>query len=66
MPEFGNPFSRLREAAIKAAPSSKSREKEERKESIATHEIHMELMDHLKQISVYVTEIAKSVVNVND
>ncbi|OYT13839.1 MAG: sodium:phosphate symporter [Bacteroidetes bacterium 4572_114] len=39
--------------------------KEEKKESIATHEIHMELMDHLKQISVYVTEIAKSVVNVD-
>jgi len=39
--------------------------KEERKESIATHEIHMELMDHLKQISVYVTEIARSIVNLN-
>jgi len=34
-------------------------------ESIATHEIHMELMDHLKQISVYVTEIARSIVNLN-
>ncbi len=40
--------------------------KEDRKESIATHEIHMELMDHLKQISVYITEIAKSVVNVDN
>jgi len=39
--------------------------KDERKESIATHEIHMEIMDHLKQISVYTTEIARSVVNVN-
>jgi len=39
--------------------------KEERKESIATHEIHMEIMDNLKQISVYVTEIARSVVDVN-
>jgi len=39
--------------------------KEERKESIATHEIHMDIMDNLKQISVYVTEIARSVVNVD-
>jgi len=39
--------------------------KEERKESIATHEIHMDIMDNLKQISVYVTEIAKSIVNVD-
>ncbi len=39
--------------------------KEERKESIATHEIHMEIMDNLKQISVYVTEIARSIVNLN-
>ena len=36
--------------------------KAERKESLATHEIHMEVMDHLKQINVYVIEIAKSVV----
>ncbi len=34
----------------------------QREETIATHEIHMEIMDHLKQISVYVTEIALSVV----
>ncbi len=33
----------------------------QREETIATHEIHMEIMDHLKQISVYVTEIAMSV-----
>ena len=39
--------------------------KEERKESIATHEIHMDIMDNLKQISVYVTEIARSIVNVD-
>ena len=39
--------------------------KEERKESIATHEIHMDIMDHLKQISVYVTEIARSLVILN-
>ena len=36
-----------------------------RQETIATHEIHMEIMDNLKQISVYVTEIARSVVNVD-
>lgn len=39
--------------------------KEERKESIATHEIHMDIMDNLKQISVYVTEIARSLVILN-
>ena len=38
---------------------------ENRQETIATHEIHMEIMDNLKQISVYVTEIARSVVNVD-
>ena len=38
--------------------------KDARKESIATHEIHMEILDNLKQISVYVTEIARSVVDV--
>ncbi len=38
--------------------------KDARKESIATHEIHMEILDNLKQISVYVTEIARSVVEV--
>jgi phosphate:Na+ symporter len=37
---------------------------QQREESIATHEIHMEIMDSLKQISVYVTEIARSVVDV--
>ena len=34
---------------------------EERKESIETHEIHMELMDLLKQINVYSGEIAKTI-----
>lgn len=38
---------------------------EQRQESIATHEIHMEVMDNLKQISVYVTEIARSIVDVD-
>ncbi|MBF0208374.1 MAG: Na/Pi cotransporter family protein [Oligoflexia bacterium] len=32
-----------------------------KKESIATHQIHMELMDYLKQINVYTGNIAKSV-----
>jgi phosphate:Na+ symporter len=31
-----------------------------RKESVKTHEVHMELMDHLKQISVYTANIAKT------
>ena len=39
--------------------------KEQRKESIATHEIHMEIMDNLKHIGVYTTEIARSVVILN-
>jgi phosphate:Na+ symporter len=34
---------------------------EGRKESIETHEIHMELMDLLKQINVYTGDIAKSI-----
>jgi len=32
--KFANQFSKLREAAIKAAPASKAREKEEREESL--------------------------------
>lgn len=39
-----------------------SRLQDERDETLATHEIHMEIMDSLKQISVYITEIARSVV----
>ena len=31
-----------------------------RKESVETHEIHMELMDLLKQINVYTANIAKT------
>ena len=38
----------------------------EGEETVATHEIHMEIMDSLKQINVYVTEIARSIVNVNE
>ena len=34
---------------------------QEREESIETHEIHMELMDMLKQINVYSGEIAKTI-----
>jgi phosphate:Na+ symporter len=34
---------------------------EEREESIQTHEIHMELMDLLKQINVYTGNIAKTI-----
>jgi len=34
---------------------------QEREESIETHEIHMELMDLLKQINVYSGEIAKTI-----
>jgi len=34
---------------------------EEREESIQTHEIHMELMDLLKQINVYAGNIAKTI-----
>ena len=34
---------------------------EERKESIETHETHMEFMDLLKQINVYTKNIAKTI-----
>ena len=34
---------------------------QEREESIETHEIHMELMDLLKQINIYTGEIAKTI-----
>ncbi len=33
---------------------------QERKESVETHEIHVELMDYLKQINVYTANIAKT------
>jgi len=36
---------------------------QERKESVKTHEIHMELMDLLKQINVYTGNIAKTFFN---
>jgi phosphate:Na+ symporter len=34
--------------------------RQERKESVETHEIHMELMDMLKRINVYTANIAKT------
>ena len=36
------------------------RVKKEREESVATHTVHMELLDMLKQINVYLAEIAKT------
>lgn len=38
------------------------RVREELTESVSTHEIHMELMDLLKQINVYTASIAKTIV----
>ncbi|MFQ6677160.1 MAG: Na/Pi cotransporter family protein [Fidelibacterota bacterium] len=37
---------------------------DEREESIETHEIHMELMDLLKQINVYIANIAKTITHI--
>lgn len=37
------------------------RMKQDRKETIQTHEVHMELMDYLKQINVYTGDIAKQI-----
>ncbi len=39
--------------------------RDEREESIETHEIHMELMDLLKQINVYIGDIAKTITDIN-
>jgi phosphate:Na+ symporter len=39
---------------------------QEREESIETHEIHMELMDLLKQINVYSGEIAKTIHSIGE
>jgi len=39
------------------------RVKSEKAESVATHDLHMELMDLLKQINVYIGEIAKNILN---
>ena len=37
------------------------RVQEKRTESIATHNVHLELLDMLKQINIYLSEIAKSI-----
>ena len=37
---------------------------EDRKESLATHEMHLEVMDYLKQINVYITGVARSMINI--
>lgn len=42
------------------------RVKSEKVESVATHDLHMELMDLLKQINVYIGEIAKSISNIKE
>ncbi|MBL7026654.1 MAG: Na/Pi cotransporter family protein [Candidatus Marinimicrobia bacterium] len=42
------------------------RVKSERAESVATHDLHMELMDLLKQINVYTGEIAKNIVVIEE
>ena len=36
---------------------------QERKESVKTHEVHMELMDLMKQVTVYAANIAKTFLN---
>jgi len=38
----------------------------EKGSTIATHEIHMEIMDNLKQINFYVAEIARTIINVDN
>jgi phosphate:Na+ symporter len=38
------------------------RVQKKRAESVATHSIHMELLDMLKQINVYMSEIAKTLI----
>jgi phosphate:Na+ symporter len=37
------------------------RVQKEKTKSVATHEVHMELMDMLKQINVYIGNIAKTI-----
>ena len=36
-----------------------------KEESLATHEVHMELMDMLKQINVYIGNIAKTILDID-
>ncbi|MBC8184080.1 Na/Pi cotransporter family protein [candidate division KSB1 bacterium] len=42
------------------------RVRQARTESVATHEVHMELMDLLKQISVYTANIAKDITSLKE
>ncbi len=37
-----------------------------KEESLATHEVHMELMEMLKQINVYIGNIAKTILNIKE
>ena len=39
---------------------------DERKSTFETHEVHMELIDYLKQINVYAGSMAKTIVNMGD
>ncbi len=36
------------------------------KESRITHELHLEVMDYLKQINIYITRIASSIINISE
>jgi phosphate:Na+ symporter len=42
------------------------RVRQERAESVTTHEVHMELMDLLKQINVYAANIAKTITGIKN
>jgi phosphate:Na+ symporter len=42
------------------------RVRQERTESVTTHEVHMELMDLLKQINVYAANIAKTITSIKN
>ncbi|MEJ2595549.1 MAG: Na/Pi cotransporter family protein [bacterium] len=39
---------------------------EDRKESRVTHEMHLEVMDYFKQINVYITGIARSMIHISE
>jgi len=41
------------------------RVQKEKTESVATHEVHMELMDLLKQVNVYLANIAKTILEID-
>ena len=42
------------------------RVRQKKAKSVATHEVHMELMDLLKQINVYIGNIAKTILEIKD